>query len=151
MKNLILIFFMALSFSTHAVVLKFVGPCSENFIMKTVVNEEFSDVGELTIATLTKFGIPFQGSKEALNSVFSTPVGAEALENLGNGEMRAYGWCYAVDGISPEVFPHETRIDPETKEITWTFGFAHYYRGEWVTQCTPAFTVKPAFLCEDKP
>ena len=88
------------------------------------------------------------GTHEGLNSVFNTPVGMEALEVLSDTEMRAYGWCYSVNGVSPEVFPHQVPLNPEIKEITWTFGFAHYYRGEWITQCTPAYTIRPAFLCK---
>lgn len=146
MKKLILL--TLLSFSSHAVELKFIGPCDENFIMRTLVTEEFSNVGELTVATLTKFSIPFKGTHEGFNSIFNTPTGMETMEVLSDEEMRAYGWCYSVDGVAPEVYPHEAPVTSETKTITWTYGFAHYYKGEWISQCTPAYKVKPAFLCQ---
>jgi hypothetical protein len=53
--------------------------------------EDFQNVGELTVATLTKFGIPFTGSVEGIASAFETPPGKEALEILSETEMRAYG------------------------------------------------------------
>lgn len=149
MKKLILL--SLLSLSAQAAQLKFIGPCEEGFIMKTEVTEDFPNVGELTIATLTKFGIPFKGTTEGLASAFETPTGEAAIEKISEVEYRAYGWCFAVDGVAPDIYPHQALITPETKEITWTFGFARYYKGEWITQCTPAFKVKPAFLCEDKP
>lgn len=147
MKTLLLSLFVSLSAS--AIELKFIGPCQEEFIMRTEVTEEFDNVGELTIATLAKFKIPFQGTAQGLNSAFETPTGNAAMEIISNTEMRAYGWCYSVDGFSPEVFPHEIPITPDTKSITWTFGFAHMKGGQWIAQCTPAWTVKPASMCID--
>jgi len=147
MKTFILFFLM--SFGAHAVELKFFGPCTDTFIMKTEVTEDYLNVGELTISTLTKFGIPFSGTAENLQSAFLTPTGAEAVEVLSPHESRYYGWCFSVDGIASEFFPHESPITPETKSIVWTFGFAHLKDGEWVSQCTPAHQVKPKFLCQD--
>jgi hypothetical protein len=150
MKKLFLLLFF-FSFPSMAIELKFIGPCDENFIMRTEVSDEFTNVGELTTLTLKKFGIPFIGSEEGLSSVFSTPVGKDAIEVISNDELRAYGWCYSVDGVAPEVFPHEVRITAETKSIVWHFGFALFHKGEWVTQCTPAYSIKPDFLCKGTP
>lgn len=145
----ILLLTLLFSTASMAMELKFIGPCSDKFIMRTQVSEEFHNVGELTVATLTKFGIPFTGSLEGLASAFETPTGKEALEVLSETEMRAYGWCFAVDGVAPDLYPHEVLLGPETQNITWTYGFAHFKDGQWISQCTPAYTVKPAKLCED--
>ncbi len=147
MKKYFLFYFLTLS--TYAVELTFIGPCDEEFIMRTEVTESYANVGELTVETLKKFSIPFKGSALGLASVFETPTGTDAIEVVSAEETRAYGWCYSVDGVSPEVYPHETAITAETKSVIWHFGFARFYRGQWVTQCTPAHTVKPTFLCED--
>ncbi len=142
----LLVFFVV---PAQAVELKFIGPCSADFIMRTEVREAYRNVGELTVATLAKFGIPHEGTEEGLASAFSTPTGKGALEVVSDIELRAYGWCYSVDGVAPEVYPNEIAITPTTKSIVWHFGFARYYKGEWITQCTPAHTIRPAFLCED--
>lgn len=135
--------------SAQAIELKFIGPCDEAFIMKTEVTEEYHNVGELTVETLKKFGIPFQGTEEGLSSAFETPVGKDAVEVVSEVEARAYGWCYSVDGASPEVYPHEVFITPETKSIVWHYGYSTNLNGQWITQCLPSWKVKPAFLCED--
>lgn len=147
MKTAFLLFFF--SIPALAIELKFIGPCQKEFIMRTEVTEEFENVGELTIGTLGKFGIPHTGSAEGLSSAFETPVGQDAIEVVSPDEKRYYGWCFSVDGIAPEVYPHEERITAETKSVVWTFGFALFKNGEWVTQCTPAHTVNPDFLCKD--
>lgn len=149
MKKFLILSALFLSLSVFAVELKFIGPCSIEFIMKVNVDEAYTDVGTLTISTLSKFSIPHQGTPEGLVSAFETPFGDEAIEVISDEELRAYGWCFAVDDIAPEVYPHEAPITAETKSVVWTFGFARFYKGEWVTQCTPAHTVKPAFLCKD--
>lgn len=111
------------------------------------VKEVYSNVGALSIGTLKKMNIPFKGSEAGLASVFNTPTGDDALEILSDYEMRAYGWCYSVDGVAPEIYPDEVPLTDKTKVVTWHFGFARYYKGEWVTQCTPAYSVRPDFLC----
>lgn len=132
-----------------ATTLEFIGPCKDEFIMKVTVEEEYDNVGLLTINTLAKFSIPHKGTAEGLVSAFETPVGDQAIEVISNDELRAYGWCFAVDGVAPEVYPHEVPVTSDTKRIVWTYGFARFSKGEWVTQCTPAHTVKPDFLCKD--
>lgn len=141
---------LLISLSANAVELKFIGPCQESFIMKVNVKEEYANVGQLTIETLKKFNIPYQGSYEGLASAFETPVGDASVEVISDFELRAYGWCFSVDGVSPEVYPHEVPVTPKTKSVVWHFGYARYYKGQWVTQCTPAWKVKPAFLCKDQ-
>ena len=151
MKIIVFLLLSFLSCNGLAVELKFIGPCSDQFIMKVNVSDEYSDVGALTIKTLSKFLIPHQGTPEGLVSAFETPFGDDAIEVISNEELRAYGWCFAVDGVAPEVYPHEAPITVETKSVVWTFGFARFFKGEWVTQCTPAHTVRPDFLCKDPP
>lgn len=140
---------LALLFSTsvYALELEFVGPCDKIPLMKVQVTAGYPNVGELTVATLCDLNIPFKGSSQGLASVFETPTGMAAVEVLSNEEIRAYGWCFSIDGFSPEVYPHEVPITSETKKITWHFGFARFFKGEWITQCTPAYSIKPAFLC----
>ena len=144
MKKLFLA--LLLSFSAQAVELKFIGPCDEEFIMKVEVSDEFTNVGELTVETLKKFSIPFKGSAEGLSSAFETD---QVTETVSSTEIRAHGWCFSVDGVSPESYPHEVAITPETKSVIWHYGFAQNVNGQWVSQCTPTWTVKPDFLCKD--
>jgi hypothetical protein len=147
MKILILLIFI--SINLKAVEITFIGPCDEDFIMKENVSEAYRNVGELTIGTLKKFNIPFIGTPEGISSIFETPIGDRALEVVSDIEMRAYGWCYSVDGFSPKLYPHQVPVYSHTKSIVWHYGFARYYKGQWVTQCTPAYTIRPKFLCED--
>jgi hypothetical protein len=141
------ILFFLLSFSALAYEISFVGPCSQKPIIAAEVGTKYETVGDLTVSFLRKNKIPFQGNERGLNTVFNTPVGNAAIEVISNSEMRAYGWCYFVDDMGPDVFANEYPLDASIKKIEWIFGFAHYKNGEWISSCTPAFTVKPDFLC----
>lgn len=141
--------FLISIFSVHAVEVKFIGPCEADYIMKTSMPDEFTNVGEATVAALTKFSIPFTGSAKDIASAFGTPVGDASVEVISDIEMRAYGWCFEVDGMAPEVYPNEVNLNG-VKTITWWFGYASYLNGEWVTQCSPSWKIRPPFMCEHK-
>ncbi len=131
-------------------VLEFIGPCSSKPLFKQEIRESQATVGHTTVASLDKKKILYTGSAQGIQSVFGTPVGMDAMEVISDFEMRSYGWCYKVDGETPEVFPHDYPITAKTKRITWFYGFAHYLNGEWISQCEAAHKIKPDFLCSLK-
>jgi len=125
----------------------FVGPCSEKPIFKQEIAPQFKTVGEVSLHVLNQSGLPFEGNERGIHSIQGTPIGLEAMEVISEQEMRAYGWCYEVDGIAPEEFPHQVDLTADTKKIRWYFAYAHFLNGEWIAQCAPAYKIKPAFLC----
>ena len=128
-----------------------IGPCSAEPVFTAEVSSMVGkSVGELTVQTLTDFSIPFLGNEVGIHSIFNTPTGEDAYEILSKTEMRAYGWCYSVDGIEPKAYPSEVTLTSETSHVSWYFGFAHYRGGEWLTQCTKSYTVKSEFVCPQK-
>lgn len=146
MKTLTLLALM-ISFSVHAVVIEFYGPCSSRPIFSGELAPKFETVGDLTIHFLETNRIPYQGNEQGLNSVGRSPVGMEALEVISDVEMRSYGWCFYVDGVAPEVFANEVLVK-DVKKLQWIFGYAHFLKGVWSGQCSRAYEIKPAFLCQ---
>lgn len=139
---------LLVSVNARALEISFVGPCDKKPIIKEVVSNKFQTVGDLTIHFLNKNRIAYQGSERGINTVFNTPMGDNALEVISDSEMRAYGWCYFVDNLGPDEFADEYPLNDKIKKVEWVFGFAHYKNGEWISNCTPAFTIKPAFICK---
>lgn len=125
----------------------FVGPCSEGPLYQQEINPSFANVGAVTLHALNQSGLAFEGNERGIHSIQGTPIGLEAMEVISEQEMRAYGWCYEVDGIAPEEFPHQVAITADTKKIRWYFAYAHFLNGEWIAQCAPAYKIKPRFLC----
>jgi len=133
---------------TLAFALQFIGPCSPEPLLSVDVRTIEATIGDATINALDDRGIAYQGTRQGLNSAFGTPTGLEAMEIIGPQEMRSYGWCYEVDGVAPEFFPHEYTLTPLNKNVRWFFAYAHYLNGEWIRQCAPAHEIRPAFLCD---
>ena len=131
--------------------IEFIGPCSVRPLLQASLPVSSSNVGQASVATLENFEIAFQGNESGLNSAFGTPTGMAALEILSDNEMRSYGWCYSIDGAVPEVFPNAIPLTHVQREVRWFFAYAHYLNGEWVSQCEPAYQLRPAFLCHSSP
>jgi hypothetical protein len=125
----------------------FIGPCSETPIYEQEFASQFETVGDATLHVLSRSGLTFEGNERGIHSIMGTPIGVEALEVISDQEMRAYGWCYEVDGISPEEFPHQVALSKDSKKVRWYFAYAHFLNGSWIAQCAPAYKLQPAFLC----
>ena len=134
-------------FIAASLTVEFIGPCSERPLLSTTLEAlESSNLGQVTIETLEKFNIQYQGSEAGLNSAFGSPIGIDAVEVISNNEMRSYGWCFEVDGQVPEHYPDIISVS-DVKKVKWFFGYAHYLNGQWISQCEPAYKLKPDFLC----
>ena len=131
-----------------AVEIQFIGPCSSQTLLSAMIPYVSNgNVGALTLQTLDNHHIAYQGTPAGLNQAFETPIGLDAIEVISDKEMLAYGWCYEVDGVVPEIFPNAYIIGPQTKVITWFFGYAHYLNGEWIGQCLKAYLRHSSQLC----
>ncbi len=130
--------------------IEFIGPCSIKPLLKSQITQEAAQsVGAASIATLDQNEVSYQGNEAGLNSAFDTPIGLDAIEVISESEMRSYGWCFEIDGMIPEVYSNQFPLTDVKSEIKWFFGYAHYLNGQWVSQCEPAYKIKPAFLCKD--
>lgn len=146
-----LVVFILLSvFKSYAGSLEIIGPCDEEPLFKTTftLGKANSNVGDETISILEKNRIPYLGTEQGINSIFDTPIGKDAYEVLSNNDVNAYGWCYSVNGISPEVNPHEMQIQKGDK-IVWWFGYSQFKDGHWLTQCLPSYLRRAPKFCSE--
>jgi hypothetical protein len=144
-----LAFFSALLFSISATAASYeiVGPCSATPVAQGEMNvAQGTTVGDFTKTILDQQKIPYKEAGAGFSSILSTPVGAASVEYLNASELRAYGWCYSVDGVEPSLMPGEYVLQGE-ETIRWWYAFSHLVKGEWVSYCEPAYTVGPGTLC----
>ena len=136
----IVLFIVTASFvpCAHAAQVRVQNPCAENTWLNVTLSTVIgSSVGSVTLEALTNLGVPFQGSEHGIHSIRNTVTGDDALEVISDREMRAYGWCYRLNGVEPDLFPDQVFVQSDADVIDWFFGFAHYKDGNWVTYCTP--------------
>lgn len=131
---------------TLFIALEIIGPCSTK-PLATLNAVPAMTVGEATISTLNKYKIPYQGTEKGINTLYSLPTPAQSLEILSDSDMRAYGWCFDVDGEVPEEYPDQIEIHEGMKKIRWFHGYAEMKNGVWVSQCKETAKLRPDFLC----
>jgi hypothetical protein len=51
--------------------------------------------------------------------------------------MKAYGWCFRLNGEVPELMANEVTDLRENDVIEWYYAYAHYRGGQWIAQCRP--------------
>ncbi len=147
MKKIIFTTVFLFAYTAWGVTLSIIGPCSATPEYKsTQALLKPTTVGQFTIEFLDNNQIPYVGSEEGLNSILNTPYDKKAIEVLGENEMRAYGWCYSVDGLEPAVMPHEFELKGD-ETVIWWYAFSHWKAGQWLTYCTPAHSVAQPQLC----
>lgn len=145
MKITIITFLISLSSFSGEVY--FQGPCDETPFLKGENTGAGISAGALTIQALENSGTEFVGSEGGINSILGTPVGMEAIEVISDSKMRAYGWCYEIDGFQPAAMPDEIELTG-TEQVRWFFAYSTYEAGVWKDYCTPSYSLKSPFICK---
>ncbi len=129
------------------IALEIIGPCSQKPLVATNLLEGLT-VGEATVRTFWARKIAFQGTDRAINTIMNIPFKDQTLEVISNTDMRAYGWCFDVDGEVPEEYADQIPLHEGMKKVRWFHGYAEMKGGQWVSQCQETAKLKPAFLCQ---
>jgi hypothetical protein len=97
-----------------------------------------STVGTLSIDLLEN------AKAEGILTYEGYPTGILSINGVGNElvvpensdtEMKAYGWCFTLNGELTDTLTDETFLETGTEEIVWFYGFAHYLDGHWISMC----------------
>jgi hypothetical protein len=141
-------FAASLSFPALAIDFVVQDPCSATAWLQTTIDfEAAKTVGELSIEALAAHGIPFVGTAAGINAIRGSVVSDQALEVISDRRMRAYGWCYRLNGIVPDVLPDKVSPRSMQDRIEWFFAYATYDGGAWTDYCTATHLSRPAFIC----
>lgn len=126
-----MILFSILISTALAVTVTVEHPVDGVIAMDEIAITEPTSVGLLTMDYLTQKNIVFDGSELGFMSIAGLE---QRLDILSKSEMKAYGWCYSVDGQIPETLAHETMLTSDSS-LRWFYAFAHYQSGVWLSQC----------------
>lgn len=91
-------------------------------------------VGQISVDFFNAAKIPFVGDIDGIVSIHG--LGSE-MDLISDTDMKAYGWCYSVNGSVPEDFVHKINIDAQKTELIWFYAYAYYRSGQWTHQCVP--------------
>jgi hypothetical protein len=149
MKMLLSLIMLSASTSAFAIYFDITGPCSEKPLAHGTFKTDLEDsVGQITIDILNSHQIPYTGDVKGINSIFSSPIGDDALEVLSDTKMRAYGWCFSVNGVVPDIMSHKLYFESQSDYLSWFYAYSTYDQGVWVDYCVPAYTIKSPQICK---
>lgn len=97
-------------------------------------------VGEISVEIFESNKIPYIGTAEGIRSILGTPIGDDSLVIESDTKMRAYGWCFTIDGVLSETLVDQTYLQNTESTLVWYYAFAQYDSGKWVSFCTPAYS-----------
>lgn len=146
MKHISLLFCLLMPILSTAAEFEVIGPCSEKPVYNFSVGDKFETVADLTFHVLDKNKIPYSGTHKGISSLLNAPQGDEALEVLSDTQMRAYGWCYFVNGKVVMNYADETYLNPGDK-VQWIYSYAWFDR-DWKSMCNPSYKLKSKFICK---
>lgn len=150
MRLLFSLIFLSVSAAAYAVEITVQAPCADSPWLKVQLPHDPSQsVGAQTIQALTAGQVAYVGTPSGIISIRETLPSARALEVVNDRSMRAYGWCFSLNGKIPDVLPDQVYPESANDEITWFFAYATYENGLWKDYCTPTHTTRPAYLCGD--
>lgn len=133
---------------SHALQWEVIGPCSPKPLFHGLeVPEPSESLGAYSIRVFNNNKIPYQGVAQGLNSIANSPTGLDALEVLSDTSMRAYGWCFEIDGLTPDKMPDQVLLSENTKKIRWFFAYSLNQNNEWINYCQPAWKVRSEQFC----
>jgi hypothetical protein len=124
--------FLLCSQLLFATTFEVVGPNSILIPKEEVqVNPDHS-LGKITVDFFKQKQLNFEGNESGIVSINQL---GNWIDVISDTEMKAYGWCFSINGEVPETMSDQTFLTNQNDKIRWFYAYAHYLNGEWIDQC----------------
>lgn len=149
MKSIILIALSLFALNANAITWQVFGPCDTKPVYQGKTEVDLSkSLGALTVEILTQNQIPFVGTESGFNSIINTPTGIDAMEIVSQTELRAYGWCYSLNGKIPDTMPDQVQLTSQKDHLIWFYAYTTNIKNQWQDDyCSPAYWIKAKQFC----
>lgn len=138
MKTFLFVLGLFTTFSAHALVFEVRGWNDEALFRQYYPMADGVNAGRATVDFLelarSRDGISWEGNERGVLSIAG--LGNQVVQE-GN-EIRAYGWCYSVNGVEPDRTPDQVIIPHDMSRLVWFYAYGRMVDGEWREQCVPA-------------
>ena len=141
---------LMITWTSNAAQFKIVGTSPE-----PIYSAEVSLQPGRTLGALTLHQLKSAKAQNKIQSYIGDPTSITAIrtEEQGNleiefikiseTELRAFGWCYSVDGINSDLLPDEFHLTGAEKEIVWYYAYATRIGRKWSEQvCMPVSSIQ---------
>ena len=138
--NSLLLLAVLVAMPCHAIHWEVIGQNSKFPVFQGFLEIDLKkSVGRVSIEVLNEKRIPYIGNEAGLNSILGTPTGDALMVILNDDQMLAYGWCFDIDGIQPDLMPDKVYFKSQESRLRWFFAYTFYDKGVWKDFCTPAY------------
>lgn len=149
LSPIIVALLLAYAAELSAVTYDVIGPCSNKAVYSGTFKTDITEsVGKISMDIFDANNIPYVGTENGMNTIINTPVGDEALEILSDTKMRAYGWCFSINGVIPDVLSSQAYVTKQNDYISWFYAYSTYDRGVWTDYCVPSYKIKSPQFCK---
>lgn len=135
--------------NAYAITYEVIGPCQKEPLHSGSYNlaDLTASVGATSLTIFENQQIPYIGTANGFNSIVNTPVGKDSIEVISDTKMRAYGWCYTVNGFAPDVLAGEFLFSSNDDKLVWFYAYSTYEAGQWLDYCVPSYNIKASQFC----
>lgn len=120
------------SLGAHAVTVEVIGKNGTPLLNHSRISTLPSHVGQISVEVFDEKSVTYQGGIFGISAMFGL---GQDIEVISDSEMKAHGWCFALDGAVPETMPDQTPVARQDSTIVWYYAYAHYKDGAWIGQC----------------
>ncbi len=120
------------SLSVQAVTIKVIGEKGAMLFESKIESQIPSDVGTVSVLAFDLGHVDYEGDSSSISKIYNL---GQNIEVVSDTEMKAHGWCFAINGQVPETMPDKTEVLNQDTTIEWYYAYAHYKDGDWIGQC----------------
>lgn len=148
MKKSLIIFVSLISLQSWALNWQVIGPCSAEPLYQGSIEADLNkSLGEISLQVFDANKIPYVGVPQGFSSINKSPSGMDAIEVVSDSELRAYGWCYSINGQLPSQAPSELKPQSQQDTLIWYYGYVTHKDNQWGDYCAPGYRIKAAQFC----
>ena len=116
--------------------------------VSTSIDSSTEDLFSFTKKQITDQNIVAVLANNGIISILNYVSQDKAIEVINDTKIRAYGWCYSINGEIPDVMPDQIKLTNQDN-IKWFLSYSTYDNGQWIDYCVPVNKSPEAtqFIC----
>lgn len=150
MKFLIIFALTLITNKSQAITFEIQNPCEKIPFASGNLQLQTSNALEITKLILHQYKIKNETSDNGILSIENFVSGDKKLEIISESKMRAYGWCFSINGSIPDLMPDQILLK-SNEELKWFLAYSTYDNGQWIDYCKEVIANHESqkFICQN--
>jgi len=137
MKKILVLILLSLGLNLHAITWDVVGKGKNPIARGTILDTDLAQsAGALVESSMRQSPLlNFDGDETGIGQL--NGLKSETTFSTEEKWVKAYGWCYSINGIVPNDYAHKVFFNAITDHLRWFYAYAYYFDGKWLAMCIP--------------